>query len=63
VPCDEDVSITERRSMAPDHRATLLRLIADAVYRHAKGDPDMLARRILEEIEAAEYEIVKIGGT
>ena len=47
--------------MTPDDRATLLRLIADAIYRHAKGDPDMLARRILEEIEAAEYEIAKTG--
>jgi hypothetical protein len=37
----------------------LLRLIADAIYRHAKGDPDMLARRILEDIEVAEYEIAK----
>jgi hypothetical protein len=32
-------------------------LIADAIYRHAKGDPDMLARRVLEEIEVAEYEV------
>jgi hypothetical protein len=45
--------------MTPDDRAALLRLIADAIYRHAKGDPDMLARRILEDIEAAEYEIAK----
>jgi len=44
--------------MTPDDRATLLRLIADAIYR-AKGDPDMLARRILEEMEAGEYEIAK----
>lgn len=43
--------------MKPDERAGLLRLITDAIYRHAKGDPDMLARRILEDIEAAEYEI------
>jgi hypothetical protein len=34
--------------MTPDDRAALLRLIADAIYRHAKGDPDMLSRRILE---------------
>jgi hypothetical protein len=47
------------RSMTPDDRSALLRLIADAIYRHAKGDPDMLARRILEDIEAAEYEIGK----
>jgi hypothetical protein len=45
--------------MTPDDRSVLLRLIADAIYRHAKGDPDMLARRILEDIEAAEYEIGK----
>jgi len=45
--------------MTPDDRSVLLRLIADAIYRHAKGDPDMLARRILEAIEAAEYEIGK----
>jgi hypothetical protein len=45
--------------MTPDERATLLRLIADAIYRHAEGDPDMLARRILEGIEAAEYEIAR----
>jgi hypothetical protein len=43
--------------MTPDDRSVLLRLIADAIYRHAKGDPDMLARRILEDIEAAGYEI------
>ena len=43
--------------MTPDGRSVLLRLIADAIYRHAKGDPDLLARRILEAIEAAEYEI------
>ncbi|HXP04454.1 MAG TPA: hypothetical protein VN808_10055 [Stellaceae bacterium] len=41
----------------------LLRLIADAIYRHAKGDPDMLARRVLEGIEAAEYEISKRART
>jgi hypothetical protein len=45
--------------MTPEDRSALLRLIADAIYRHAKGDPDMLARRILEAIEAAEYEIGK----
>jgi len=45
--------------MTPDDRSVLLRLIADAIYRHAKGDPDMLARRILEDIETAEYEIGK----
>jgi hypothetical protein len=45
--------------MTTEDRAALLRLIADAIYRHAKGDPDMLARRILEEIEAAEYDIAK----
>jgi hypothetical protein len=54
-------SISARWSMTPEDRATLLRLIADAIYRHAKGDPDMLARRILEEIEAAAYEIAKTG--
>jgi hypothetical protein len=45
--------------MTPEDRSVLLRPIADAIYRHAKGDPDMLARRILEDIEAAEYEISK----
>jgi hypothetical protein len=45
--------------MTSDDRGALLRLIADAIYRHAKGDPDMLARRILEDIEAAGYEIDK----
>jgi hypothetical protein len=45
--------------MTPDDRGALLRLIADAIYRHAKGDPDMLARRILEDIEAAKFEIGK----
>jgi hypothetical protein len=45
--------------MTPHDRGTLLRLIADAIYRHAKGDPDMRARRILEEIEAANYRIEK----
>jgi|HubBroStandDraft_6_1064221.scaffolds.fasta_scaffold32263_4 hypothetical protein len=34
VPCDEDVI---------DQRAA----VDDAIYRQAKGDPDMLARRIL----------------
>jgi hypothetical protein len=34
--------------MTPEDRSALLRLIADAIYRHAKGDSDMLARRILE---------------
>jgi hypothetical protein len=50
------------RPMTPNERAALLRLIADAIYRHAMGDPDMLARRILEDIEAAEYEIGKRRG-
>jgi hypothetical protein len=45
--------------MTSDDRGALLRLIADAIYRHAKGDPDMLARRILKDIEAAGYEIGK----
>jgi hypothetical protein len=26
----------------PDDRSVLLRLIADAIYHHVKGDPDML---------------------
>jgi hypothetical protein len=52
-------SISAPWSMAPEARAALLRLIADAIYRHAKGDPDKLARRILEDIEAAEYDISK----
>jgi len=47
--------------MTPEDRSVLLRLIADAIYRLAKGDPDMLARRILEAIEVAEYEIGKRG--
>jgi hypothetical protein len=34
-------------------------LIADAIDRYAEGDPDMLARRILKDIEAAEYEIAR----
>lgn len=45
--------------MTPEDRSALLRLIADAIYRHAKGDPDMVARRILEAIENSEYEIGK----
>jgi hypothetical protein len=49
--------------MTPDDRSALLRLIADAIYRHAKGDPDMLARRILEGIEEADYEISKRAPT
>jgi hypothetical protein len=53
------LSTSARRSMTPEDRSALLRLIADAIFRHAKGDPDMLARRILEGIEAAEYEITK----
>jgi hypothetical protein len=57
--CDDSM----RGSMTPEDRSVLLRLIADAIYRHAKGDPDMLARRILEGIEAAEYEISKRART
>jgi hypothetical protein len=34
--------------MTTEDRAVLLRLVADAIYRHAKGDPDMLARRAAE---------------
>ena len=45
--------------MTTEDRAVLLRLVADAIYRHAKGDTDMLACRILEEIEAVECEIAK----
>ena len=26
--------------MTPDDRSVLLRLIADTIYRHAKGDPE-----------------------
>ena len=38
--------------MTTEERATLIRLIIDTLYRHAKGDPDLLARRIVDEIEA-----------
>jgi hypothetical protein len=45
--------------MTPDDRAALLRFIADAIDRLAKRDSDMLAPRILEDIEGAAYEISK----
>jgi hypothetical protein len=45
--------------MTPDDRAELTRLIIDTLFQHAKGDPDVLARRIVEEIEAKGSNVAK----
>jgi hypothetical protein len=43
----------------PANRAVLVKLIAETIYRHANGDPNELAERIVAEIEAAGYETTK----
>lgn len=37
--------------MTPKDRTELTRLITDTIELHAEGEPDMLARRVVEAIE------------
>jgi hypothetical protein len=43
--------------MTAEERTELVRLIIDTLYQHAKGDPDLLARRIVDEIEATGWNV------
>lgn len=42
----------------PELQSEPERVIAAAIWKHARGDPDALARVIVAELEAAGYRIV-----
>jgi hypothetical protein len=43
--------------MTDVERAELIRLIIDTMYQHARGDPDLLARRIVDEMESKGWRV------
>lgn len=45
--------------MTANDRAELIKLIINTMYQHAKGDPDLLARRIVDEIETTGWGITQ----
>jgi hypothetical protein len=47
--------------MTSEDRTAIVRLIIDTMYREAQGNPDMLARRIVDELEVQGWKISPPG--
>ena len=46
-----------RRTGYTVHMTDPEKIIAQAIWRHARGDPEALARQILDELHEAGYEV------